>query len=229
MLAILVHNDHDRKINLANIGDYVPTIHARDVAVAKFNHLESPRIFRNEGPVYPELYPKTIYLVRDPRSVLLSYYHHCVHDTGNPAWSLSDFVDEMLTHGCIKHLEPFLIRWDLHVTSWINRARTQPVKVIRYEGLKEDRAAALKEIAEFIGVAVSDQILSMAVKRGDFKSMREEEKTFGAESYAGERGKKGFFMRKGKRDSWKEEMPPDVIDAIQQSFSSTMQQLGYLS
>ena len=99
MLSILARQDFDRQINLANIGQFAPTMHARDRAVLDHESLPSPRIFRNEGPVFPDLYPRTIFIVRDPRSVLVSYYHHCVHDTGDTDWSIEAFVDEVLTEG----------------------------------------------------------------------------------------------------------------------------------
>lgn len=227
MLAVLAQNDFEGRVTLANVGKFIPTIHARDRAIAKYEYLQSPRIIRNEGPVYPDSYPKTIYLVRDPRSVLLSYYHHCVHDTGVNDWPLSSFVDEMLAHGCISKLEPWLIRWDRQVSAWIERAKTQSVIIVRYEDLISDRKSALEVVADFAGIDYAEDILTMAVQRGDFSSMRREEETYGAESYACEKGKKGFFVRKGKTDSWKNEMSPELVARIDATFAETMTLTGY--
>ena len=58
--------------------------------------------------------------------------------------------------------------------------------------------------------------------------MRGEESVHGAESYAGEKGAKGFFVRKGQIDSWKEEMPGSVISRIEQAFGPGMKQFGYI-
>ena len=228
MLAVLVHDDHEGRINISNVGDFVPTIHARDRAIAKHGDLPMPRIFRNEGPLFAELYPKTIYIVRDPRSVLLSYYHHCVHDTGEHDWRIEDFVDEMLREGCIRRLEPFLVRWDRQVEYWTQRATQQAVKVVRYEDLKKDRRKELEGLASFIGIKSSEERLDEAAERGDFSSMRAEENVHGAESYAGEKGARGFFVRKGQTDSWKEEMPGSVISSIEQAFGPGMKQFGYV-
>ena len=74
MTAILVFNDLSGQINLANIGTYAPVIHGRDSDIHKHGNNGNTRVFRNEWPVYPEHYPKTIYLIRDPRAVLASYY-----------------------------------------------------------------------------------------------------------------------------------------------------------
>ena len=228
MLAILVNKDRDKRINMANVGEFVPTIHNVDHTIGYFGQLPDPRIFRNEATRYPELYPRTIYIVRDPRAALLSYYHHCVHDSGRTDWPMIEFVDEMIREGRIKSLEPTLIRWDKQVEAWLARAKTQAVKVVRYEDLKHDCRAVLEQLADFIGLDCDADVLEFAVERGDFGNMRKEEKQYGAESYPGEKGEKGFFVRKGKIDSWKEEMPAEAIEKIERTFNSAMKQLGYV-
>ncbi|QVL50319.1 MAG: sulfotransferase domain-containing protein [Thiocapsa sp.] len=227
MLAVLAENDHEERVNTSNIGDFVPTIHNWDQSIGKYEGLHSPRIFRNEAPKYPGLYPKTIYIVRDPRAALLSYYHHCVHDTRSTDWSISDFVDEMLSEGCIKSLEPHLIRWDRQVENWLKRAERQPVIFVKYEDLKTNCSGTLKKLSDFIGLDCSDDTIELARTRGSFSNMRANEKKFGAESYPGEKGARGFFMRKGKIDSWNEEMSAEVIEKIERNFFPVMEKMGY--
>jgi hypothetical protein len=227
MLGIVQNRDLGQRIRMADIGRFVPTIHNRDSAITEFPDLPSPRIFRNEAPQFPERYPRTIYLIRDPRAVLLSYYHHCVHDTGDTDWPIESFVDEMLTHGCISSREPHLVRWDIQVKHWIDRATTQPVLFVRYEDLKQDQRGGLEKMVRFLGMPLDSEVIDHAIERTSFSSMRNEEKLHGCESYAGEKGAKGFFVRKGKVDSWKEEMPAAAIRKIEDAYGSVMQQLGY--
>lgn len=229
MLAVLAEKDREERVNISNVGEFVPTIHNSDLSISRYKNLHSPRIFRTESPNYPGAYPKTIYIIRDPRSVLLSYYHHCVHDTGRTDWPISDFVDEILAAGCIQSLEPTLIRWDRQVESWLERAQHQSVSLVKYEDLKIDCKGALQQLSDFLGLDYDANLLELAVERGNFSSMRKDEKKFGAESYPGEKGKRGFFVRKGKVDSWKEEMPPEAIEKIEQTFYSTMKKMGYIS
>lgn len=229
MLALIVGKDNDEQLNISNIGEVIPTIHNHDLLIGtKYRDLSDPRIFRNEAPNYPEAYPKTIYILRDPRAALLSYYHHCVHDTGKVDWPIADFIDEILATGCIKSLEPQLIRWDRQVEAWLERARHQPVSFVKYEELKQDCRGVLRRLSEFIGLEVDVDLIELAVQRGDFSNMRKDEKRFGAESYPGEKGAKGFFVRKGKIDSWKEEMPGEVIKKIENEFRPMMEKMGYL-
>jgi hypothetical protein len=86
----------------------------------------------------------------------------------------------------------------------------------------------MEAVNRFIGLDGAEDNLAEAVNRGEFTSMRGEEKAYGAEAYADEKGAKGFFVRKGKVDSWKEEMPAEVISKIEQAFELAMRQFGYL-
>ena len=228
MLAVLVEKDNQERVNISNIGEFVPTIHNWDQAICKYEKLSSPRIFRNEVPKYPEFYPKTIYIVRDPRAVLLSYYHHGVHDTGRKDWPIADFIDEMLTDGCIKSWEPQIVRWDRQVETWLKRAKRQPVSFVKYEDLKRDSPGMLRLLCDFIGLDCGDDIIELACSRGTFSKMREDEKKYGAESYPGEKGERGFFVRKGKIDSWKEEMSDENIGKITKKFYPVMKKIGYI-
>jgi hypothetical protein len=228
MLAVLIENNFNHKVNLNNVGEFIPSFHNRDGEIAKYTHFPNPRIFRNEGPVYADLYPKTVYIVRDPRAAYVSYYHHCVHDTGREDWKMEDFIEEMLANGCIKSLEPYLQRWDRHVGEWLERAKRQPVLFVKYEEMKQDRKLTLKRVVDFIGLPCSEARISQAIDRGDFKSMRKEELIHGAEPYSGTKGQGGYFVRKGKIDGWKEELPAHSAGRISTEFAWIMRKMQYV-
>ncbi len=233
MLGIVLQKDRSEKVTTANVGEFVPVIHVQDWKIARFAHLPDPRVFRNEAPVYPELYPKTIYIIRDARAALLSYYHHCSHDLEKLegesfSWSIDEFLDEMLTVGCIKRLEPDLLRWDRQIAQWQERAKRQAVKFVKYEDLLANTKEEFRGVLEFAGIPCDEDLLNLAVQRGTFKSMRKQEEIHGAESFPGEKGKSGFFVRKGKTDSWREEMTPAQIARIEKAFWPTLKALGYL-
>jgi hypothetical protein len=228
MLATLVEKNFGKRATLANLQEFVPAFHASDLKIESHSKLLDPRMFRNEGPKFPDLYPRTIYIVRDPRAVLLSYYHHCLHDTRDENWKLDDFIDEMLEHGCIKRLEPYIVRWDKQVGDWLERANHQPVQIVKYENMKKDRRAVLQEVVRFAGITCTEQDIAQAVERSSFENMRKEEEAHGAEPYSGTKGEGGFFMRRGKVDSWKEELSDRAKARIEKEFGGTMRKLGYL-
>lgn len=233
MLAILQWEDHDGEIHLRNIGDRVPTIHHREHAIAEHRELPDPRMFRQEEPQFPELYERVVFLLRDPRAALLSYYHMYLVYFGIPREEvpLAEFVSEYLENGCIEAWEPYLIRWDRHARYWLERARRQEgaVAFVKYEEMIEDRAGTLRRVADFVGIAHSEEALALAVERGAFEAMRRNENRHGAEALRKAADPEGRFIRKGKVDSWREEMPPEVAEAIVREFRPVMERVGYLS
>lgn len=228
MVASILSKFHNKKLTMANVHDFVPNLHMPGLGIKDFDHFPDPRIFRNENPVWRDYYPKTIYLVRDPRAVYLSYYHHWLHTERDDYGTLEEFVDELLEHGCIRRFEAWLDRWDVQVEDWLARAERQPVKIVRYEDLIEKRERKFREIVDFVKFDCSESLILSAVDRGSFKNMRKSEETYGAEAFPGQKGERGYFMRKGQIDSWKEEMPKNVSTKIEKKFRTSMEAFGYL-
>jgi Sulfotransferase domain len=228
MLAAAMEKKFGKKVTMANVREFIPACHANDRRIASYAQFPDPRIFRNEGPLYPELYPKTIYLVRDPRAVLVSYYHHCVHDTGDFDWPFKDFVDEMLAHGHVRDIERHLVRWDTQVLQWLERSKLLSVKIVKYEDMIEDREEVLRDIMKFIGLVCDEKDIALAVERGSFENMRKEEELYGAEPYSGTKGERGYYVRRGKVDGWKDEISPELVKRIETEFSEAMKKVGYL-
>ena len=237
MLAVFLSDDRRGAVNLYNVGDYVPFVHGHDHAIAAYGHLPDPRVFRNEYPRHPRRYPGTVYLVRDPRAVLVSFWHMFATMFDDRDTTLARFVD-----GYLSGAAPFdawhrhLRRWDRQVGAALRRAeRGERVWIVRYEDLVADREAALRGVAGFIGAVPAGDVpagtsarLSRAVARGSFEAMRNLEGRHGAEAYAGRARGEGQFIRRGRIDGWKDEM--DAADAarIEAAFGPVMERAGYL-
>jgi hypothetical protein len=228
LLAIIIGEDFNNHINLATIGDHVPAIHGRDSKIADYKNLNAPRVFRNEYPIYLESYPRTIYLIRDPRAILLSYYHMYNTIFENTRMAIEAFVNEYLSCGCIKSWE-VIERWDKQVDYWVDRAnKVDQIMLVKYEDMVYDRGAVLKEIVNFFKIPCTKEIFDLAVNRGSFNSMQNNEKKHGAESYIKTIGQKGRFIRKGKTDEWKSAMDQSIIEQIETELGLTMKKTGYL-
>lgn len=232
LLAIVSRDgDPEGRISVANLGSVVPTIHGRDLAVFKYRELPSPRLFRQEFPTFPELYPTTLYIVRDPRSVLVSYYHHYRVKTGRET-DLASFVARYLTEGSIVDWEP-LVRWDEQVRAWLERSRSNDrVMIVKYEDMHRDRRSVLEAVTRFCRILAPPYAADRAVERSGFGEMRSEEEQRGAEAYLVEGGaayreRPGRFYREGRIDGWKDELPRPTVRAIEKEFGDVMEVLGY--
>jgi hypothetical protein len=228
MLAVLLRKDRDGRVRLKNVGDYIPNLQNRDGAVAQYRYLPNPRIFRNETPLHADLLPKVVYIVRDPRAVLVSYYHMYRTLFGDEQTTLAGFVREYLRYGCVSRWEPFQISWDRQVLAWTKQAqRGGRVLVVKYEDMVRDRRSALERVARFAGVPYAEEDLALAVVRGSFEAMRRDEEEHGAEAYDEEQARRGRFIRRGRPDGWKDELTPDVAMEIQRKFARAMEAAGY--
>jgi sulfotransferase family protein len=231
MLGIVLQNDRSGRVTVSNVGRFVPYIHGQDWRIEEHWQLHDPRVFRNECPVYPELYPKTIYLIRDPRAVLVSFYDMYKVVSNDSSTSFDSFITQYLAStGIFEYWNRGLQRWDRQVTTWVERARlVSTILTVRYEDLVNDRAATLSRILVFAGVPFDADDLSTAIARGSFQAMKENEAQNGAEAYRGEAGQRGRFIRRGITDGWKEEMPHHLARKIEEVFAPAMATAGYLS
>lgn len=228
MLGIVVRRgDREGRITMANVGETVPTVHGDDSKVFQHRRLPNPRIFRNERPTNPQLYPRAVYLVRDPRATLVSYYHHYCAKNEDRQTELDTFVAEYLHEGHFRDYHVGLRRWDTQVAEWLWRAGREPVMIVRYEDLHEDRRSTLDKILGFCRLSFPSEVVEAAVERGSFDAMRRDEEQHGAESYPWEPGRGPRFLRKGRVDGWREELSPESARAIEQEMGPTMEALGY--
>lgn len=120
---------------------------------------------------YRREYRRAVYLIRDARDVLISWYGVTRPDPDDLS-DLDTFIDDFLTeraspYGC----------WIDHVHGWL-RARElgADILVCRYEELRADPATTLRQIAEFIGLTPSDDQIQRTLARNSAGAMRELER-----------------------------------------------------
>lgn len=229
MLAIALFRDREGRVTLGNVGNYVPFVHARDERIAEYESLPNPRVFRNEILMFEQRYPRVIYLLRDPRAVLVSFWH-MYRVMFDDTWiSLRSFVEQYLSmRGCFTQWNKGLVRWDRQVEDWIDRsAHDDRVTMVRYEDLVRDREATLQRLLGFLAVSRETTDLSLAIERGGFEAMRKMEDQHGAEAYREAPGE-GKFVRIGELASWQHEMEPGLASQVEAEFSDAMKLAGYL-
>lgn len=117
----------------------------------------------------PEMIPlhtnttKAIYVVRNGRDVVTSYFHHLSNQAGAGGDFDADFLS-FLRLWCGGDL-PYS-HWIDHILAWIKESkRTQQILIVRYEDLSVDLHAGIARVAAFLDRPLtSDQISSIAAK-----------------------------------------------------------------
>ncbi len=237
MLAILLFRDRKGEVTLLDVGRYVPVVHGRDHRIDEHEDMPDPRIFRDENPQHWPRYPRILYLIRDPRAVLVSFWHMYRTMFDDTQTSLESFVDQYLTGtGCFTRWNRHLVRWDRQVAAAVREAGWSPgaesgggrIRIVRYEDLVSDRRGSLERLVEFLGIERAVDNLELAAERGSFEAMRETEDRHGAEAYEGRALGRGRFVRSGTIDGWKAEMDPALAAGIEAELGGVMRQVGYL-
>jgi hypothetical protein len=143
--------------------------------------------------------------------------------------ALDAFVNEYLVNDSIRWWDPELKCWDKQVTEWIERAEdSSRVLIVKYEDMVYDICKVLSQVLDFIGVTYNPEDLALAAKRGSFDSMRDSEQRHGAESYLNIADRTHeYFFRRGKVDSWKDEMDSTTARQIEAKFADVMRAAGY--
>lgn len=169
-------------------------------------------------PLIPDpLTAGAVYLVRDPRGVLLSWSQHLGLSHEETFQRMTDVNCSGIKEGTpMWHL---LSSWSEHVKSWSNANAT----VVRYEDLVERPLEAFATILPALGFDVDDQRLAFAVEQTKLEVLRAQED---ARGFSETKHQSRFFGAGGSR--WQEELSGELATKVVDAFGETMDRFNYL-
>ena len=219
-----------------NINDHNDIIRNSIKAQESFNKKESVGFVKTHNMLYNfnKRYPFTdlnnslgvIYLVRDPRNMVLSYARHL--DT--PIEETVKFV----TYG--KAIDKFYMgNWSENYLSWKVLKTYKRYLLIKYEDLISKREETFLKILKFIfklrgiNFSIDQNKLRNVLETTSFDNLKNLEKTNSfVESVKNRDGKKIPFFDKGAKRNWSKTLDKDLISEIEKCFRKEMLELGYL-
>lgn len=172
-----------------------------------------------------------IYIVRDPRSVLLSTMSHYGHKSQKEA---KEFLisDKHLTYATTKgKLPEFILSWKSNFISWQNFYKLNPKLgyIIKYEDLVLNREIYLYKILEFIcnkiEIKIDIQKFKNALKSTSFKKLKLKEKK---DTFSEKSDKAKSFFRSGLTNEWVNKLDKAIILEINDIFKKEMKYLHYI-
>ena len=174
------------------------------------------------SPCIPaEITEKAVYVVRDPRSVAMSFarFFGLPIDKAIEAMGDKDFA----IGGSGDFARIHLSSWSNHAASWASE-ELFAVHVVKYEDMQQDTEKELTEVLRFLDIDVDDELVKKAVVAADITRLRKSEEVNGfRENSTRDRGQ--FFGSGGTR--WKDELGPKYIAQIEQDHGQVMELLGY--
>ena len=222
LIANLVH-PHEN-VSFLNIERLIPDTSSQ--SSRKLKRTPRPRIIKTHC-YFDHRYPKTIYIVRDPRDVVLSHYdfqrkYRQIEDKT----PLVPYVDDFI---CGRLVSADWGTWRENVASWVyTRGQKKEFLLIRYEDLLEDTVSELRRMAHFLGADASDSNLKRAVELSSAERMRNLEKQQQDEWIATKNRRKDIpFIGKAKSGGWKTALPAECVQQIESAWGDVMNHLGY--
>jgi hypothetical protein len=220
-----VLKDESQVLTLRSSTNFVPDINRLYLkrkgrlggSQASFSDLPDPRIFKLHSP-YDDRLCKVIYLMRDPRDVLVSYWHYHRFTREDYSLSLQDFILADSYWPC---------PWRTHVAGWLLDNDHPNLLLVRYEEMHQDAAAILKKALAFAGVPSSQEEIAAAVEASRFDRMRKLEKRFGSAEKNVDPGGEEQFVRKGRVAGWKDELDPVSLRILEQRPGPVLTCVGY--
>jgi aryl sulfotransferase len=180
----------------------------------------------NEPLVPTEASLGTVYFVRNPLDLVISFAHHA-----------GESVDSMIRHMretnysfCGKYdrlynqLEQKLLSWSGHIESWLAQENI-PVHVMRYEDMKKDTFTCFRNAIVFAGLDKSEEAIRKAIRFSEFEELQRQEKESGFREKA---PKAEIFFRKGKAGGWQEVLSTAQVEQIIADHGEMMKRFGYI-
>lgn len=159
---------------------------------------------------------KAIYLVRDGRDVIVSYWFFC-----NQRDQTNIPLDEFIRLSSLKNHS--YGSWRKHVLEWINAPLENKI-ILRYEDIINDPEKSLLDVLNFCEICIPSKQISDAVNKASFKKMQEMElnKGFNLEQY-----KNINFVRNGKIGDWKQYFTNKECELFIKYHGDLISSLGY--
>jgi estrone sulfotransferase len=211
---ILAHLYSTRSdITPRNVDELVPDVY---MANEKANAAASPRLLKTHHPLFAD-YPKAIYVLRDVRDVMLSYYHY-QKALGVYNGSFGEFIDVADT------LHPFG-SWSAHVEKAIafEAAHPERLLLLRYEDLQQNPEAEIQKLVAFLNIPTQRSIAE-AVVLSSFERLSTLEATHGS-TFSDKSGKP--FFRSGKTGEGKTQLSAEDHARLFARHTKAMQLLHY--
>ena len=176
----------------------------------------------------------SIYIVRDPRNVILSLKNHYNLDIKE---CLSFLMNDK-NFICMKNKDlskgyTLILDWASNYLSWKNQKNINTI-FIKFEDLVLEQEKTfihiLNELKKFMNLDIDQKKIENVVKTTNFKYLRqlEEKEGFIENKIMGIQNNKNFFFNKGIEQNFNKDLDPKIIEEIKKKYKNLLLELNYL-
>ena len=177
----------------------------------------------------------SVYIVRDPRSIVTSIMNHFSMDQFEAAEMLFDEDRGIKSSDGNLATYSFLSSWCNHYNSW-NNLKTIKSILIKYEDLEKSNEEIFSNLIRYInnligsneGIDHQKFIKALDTTKFSFLKKKEGEEGFVESVYSKSKDHKIPFFNQGFKNDWENVLEKKVLDKIEKKFYKEMKLLGYL-
>jgi hypothetical protein len=222
LVANLLHPGLE--VRFSNIERLVPD--TSNQSHRALNRTPRPRFIKSHH-YFDHRYGKIVYIVRDPRDIVLSYYHF--------QRKYQQIAGDLPLE---RYVDPFIAgkigsegwgSWRENVGSWVATRGSDPnFLLLRYEDLIADTIGGMASLARFLGIEANEPRLRKVIDLSSADNMRQLEKR-DAQVWIGTRNRRQDIPMVGVATSggWTQRLPAVCVSKIEQAWGDLMVKVGY--
>lgn len=174
-------------------------------------------------PLIPEeLTAAAIYVIRDPRDIVMSWSQHATVGLDRAIEML--VTPEMGIQNHENGLGHLTSSWQDHVYGWTVDEHSYPVCIVRYEDMLKNTADEFRAILSQMPFGeVDEEKLQRVVEWCRFDTLKKQEEE---EGFREKKGGDGFF-RQGEAGQWKDRLTNGQLYRIEEVCGAMMERYGY--
>lgn len=214
----------DREVTFANLNDLVPSIYVHPDRILR----KLPRIIKSHEYFDPR-YPRTIYIVRDPRDVAVSFYYYNLKVRVLPdGYPMDDFVKSFIAAKVVDYAD-LVGPWDEHAMSWVRmRQGKKNFCLVRYEDLLADPVKELTKVSPMLKIDPTPERIQRAITLSSADHMRSLEKSQWKKWVTTKDTRSDIpFVREAKSGGWRNRLSEASVRNIEEAWGPAMKELGY--
>ncbi|XP_064596297.1 sulfotransferase 4A1-like [Liolophura sinensis] len=228
-LVYMVANDADvEKASSMNLEARFPYLEDHENSPENLKTAESPRFIKSHLPyrLLPKEIetkkPKIIYVMRNPKDMVVSFYHLWLKLRARYRGQFSDFCELFLQDNLM--FSP----WTEHVKEFWERRDEDNILFLKYEDLHMNLSHEVERISKFLNKPLTPEQVVTIVDHCSFDSMKKNDKV--NYRWWDERGITAnigtSFIRKGRVGDWKNFFTPELDQRMSEKVERPLANMG---